>query len=115
MSANNIPFFSNLQCEAALPWKDLIDELELGLSRFSRGYIEQPVRVALPIPSVPGSFVGLMPCYSKADNIISCKIVCVYPQNTQKGISSHIVYVLLFNASTGNLQALMVSLIRIEE
>lgn len=108
MSADGVPFFTNLQCEAALPWKELTDQLEVGLSRFSKGDIEQPVRVALTVPEL-GSFVGLMPCYSKADNVISCKIVCVYPQNTQKGISSHIVYVLLFDATTGNLRAFMVS------
>ena len=52
---------------------------------------------------------GLMPCLSKTDNVVGCKLVSVYPQNSSKyGISSHIVYVLLFDATTGALLAFMV-------
>ena len=52
----------------------------------------------------------MMPCYSKADNnLIACKLVSVYPQNTKLGISSHIVYIFLFDGSSGELKAVMVS------
>ena len=52
----------------------------------------------------------MMPCYSKADDdLIACKLVSVYPQNTKLGISSHIVYVFLFDAANGELQAVMVN------
>ena len=51
---------------------------------------------------------GLMPCLSPEDNVISCKLVSVYPKNAQYGISSHIVYVLLFDATSGKLLAIMV-------
>ena len=54
------------------------------------------------------SIPGLMPCLSKEDNVIACKLVSVYPQNSKYGISSHIVYVLLFDATTGSLLAFMV-------
>ena len=54
-------------------------------------------------------FVGMMPCYSKADNnLIACKLVSVYPQNTKLGISSHIVYIFMFDGSSGELKAVMV-------
>ena len=49
-----------------------------------------------------------MPCLSPEDNVISCKLVSVYPKNVQYGISSHIVYVLLFDATSGKLLAMMV-------
>ena len=49
-----------------------------------------------------------MPCLSPEDNVISCKLVSVYPKNAQYGISSHIVYVLLFDATSGKLLAMMV-------
>ena len=51
------PFYSNLQCEAALPWKELTDELEKGLEKFSKGEIEQPVRATLLVPEHNG-FLG---------------------------------------------------------
>ena len=53
----SIPFFTNLQCDNALPWKKLIDQLEIGLDNFSNGEIEQPVRVMLPITEHSG-FLG---------------------------------------------------------
>ena len=52
-----VPFLSNLECETALPWNDLIDKLEIGLERFSKGEVEQPVRVMLPIQQHSG-FLG---------------------------------------------------------
>ena len=48
-----------------------------------------------------------MPCYSPSDDVIACKLVSVYPGNGKLGISSHIVYVLLFQASTGRLLSIM--------
>jgi hypothetical protein len=51
------PFISNLQCETSLPWKELIDQLEYGMKRFSKGEIEQPVRVMLPVEQHKG-FLG---------------------------------------------------------
>jgi len=106
-SSATIPFFTNLQCESAMPWLDLTNNLEQGLKRFSNGEIEQPVRVMLPITEHSG-FLGIMPCYSKADNnLIACKLVSLYPKNTSLGIPTHIVYVLLFDASNGELKAVM--------
>ena len=53
----DVPFFTNLQCDSALPWKKLIDELEVGLTRFSNGQIEQPVRAMLEVKQHSG-FLG---------------------------------------------------------
>ena len=51
------PFFTNLQCETALPWKELTDKLEGGFKSFANGEIEQPVREMLPIKQHSG-FLG---------------------------------------------------------
>ena len=52
----------------------------------------------------------MMPCYSPSDNIISCKLICMYPENYKRyGLSTHIVYIVLFDAQTGQLLSLMVS------
>ena len=57
MSLTNIPFFTNLQCESAMPWAELTDQLETGLKRFSNGEIEQPVRATLLVKEHSG-FLG---------------------------------------------------------
>lgn len=54
---DSVPFYTNLQCEAALPWKDLTNQLEKGLEQFSKGQIEQPVRATLLVPE-HGGFLG---------------------------------------------------------
>ncbi len=46
---SSVPYFTNLQCESALVWGDLIDHLEDGMKNFSLGKIEQPVREMLTI------------------------------------------------------------------
>ena len=58
MSAvGKIPFFTNLQCESAMPWEELTNKLEIGIKRFSNGEIEQPVRATLLVNEHSG-FLG---------------------------------------------------------
>ena len=59
-----VPFFTNLQCDSALPWKKLVDELEVGLTQFSNGQIEQPVRAMLEVKKHSG-FLGKINIISK--------------------------------------------------
>ena len=62
---DQVPFFSNLQCDSALPWPKLIQQLEIGLTRFSNGQIEQPVRAMLEVKEHSGflgkAFLSLLP------------------------------------------------------
>ncbi len=102
-----VAYANNSQCEQALAWTQLVDGLEIGLKRFSNGEIEQPIRKMLEVKEHSG-FLGLMPCRSNADNIISVKLVSLYPGNNRMGLPSHIVYVCLFDATTGVLKAVMV-------
>ena len=55
----------------------------------------------------------MMPCYSPADNIISCKLICMYPENEKRyGLSTHIVYIIVFDATTGKLLSMMVRILK---
>lgn len=52
-------YFSNLDCENGLPWKPLIDRLELAMGDFSLrkpGAVDQPVRTMLEISEHNGFF-----------------------------------------------------------
>jgi ornithine cyclodeaminase/alanine dehydrogenase-like protein (mu-crystallin family) len=53
----------------------------------------------------------MMPCFSKNVGVISCKLVVVIPGNSSKGLSSHIVNVVVFDANTGELKVVMVNTI----
>ena len=54
----------------------------------------------------------MMPCCLPVDNIISCKLICMYPQNHKRyGLSTHIVYILVFDATSGRLMSILVSFI----
>ena len=47
----------------------------------------------------------VMPAYSRGANSLGTKLVTLFPDNDKKGIPSHLGIILLFNASTGQLQA----------
>ena len=70
MSLTNIPFFTNLQCESAMPWAELTDQLETGLKRFSNGEIEQPVRATLLVKEHSG-FLGKIKLLVRSHSLIT--------------------------------------------
>ena len=47
----------------------------------------------------------VMPAYSRDSNSLGTKLVTLFPDNDKEGIPSHLGIILLFNASTGQLQA----------
>ena len=47
----------------------------------------------------------MMPAYCRGANSLGTKLVTLYPDNEKKGLASHLGIVLLFDASTGQLQA----------
>ena len=71
---DQVPFFTNLQCDSALPWPKLIQELEIGLARFSNGKIEQPVRAMLDVKEHSG-FLGKAQCGNYRKLLLFCKKV----------------------------------------
>lgn len=107
-------FYGNSRCEESLDWLRLIERIESAMKDFSASkcsplkIVDQPVRSALALN--PG-FLLAMPCYSKSENALSVKLVSLMPENKAKfGLSTHIVYVALFDAETGALNAIMVRL-----
>jgi hypothetical protein len=44
-----VPFYNNFDCESALKWPKLVDQLEDGMMRYSTGGIVMPVRAMLPV------------------------------------------------------------------
>lgn len=106
-------YFSSLDCVRKLKWLHLIDELESSMAEFSKredGDFVHPLRTTLAIEDDPhSSFFGMMPCYSKREDLLSCKILSVFPGN--KDMPSHIVQMVIFDANTGDLISVMVRII----
>jgi ornithine cyclodeaminase/alanine dehydrogenase-like protein (mu-crystallin family) len=80
------------------------------LAALARGEALVPLRTVMRVPGVNG-FLGLMPGYISPregqDGALGLKAVSVFPGNAQRGIDTHQGAVLLFEADTGRLSALM--------
>lgn len=50
-----------------------------------------------------------MPAYAGNSSALSTKLVCVYPDNYKKGLSTHLCHILLFNPEDGTLKAVSIA------
>ncbi len=93
-----------------LPMPECIQVMRDALTALARGEALVPLRMIMRIPGASG-FLGLMPGYiapsERRDGALGLKAVLVFPANAQRGIDTHQGAVLLFEADTGRLTAMM--------
>lgn len=93
-----------------LPMGACIDLMRDALASLAKGNALVPLRLVMRMPDASG-FLGLMPGYiapaDTGDGALGMKAVSVFPGNAQRGIDTHQGAVLLFEADTGRLSALM--------
>ena len=90
-----------------LPMQECIGVMREALIRLARGQVHQPLRMIVRPPDAAG-VMGLMPSYMSGDDAAyGLKTVCVFPENPSQGKDAHQGSVMLFNAETGELQAMM--------
>jgi len=93
-----------------LPMRDCIQVMREALASLARGKALVPLRVVMRMPDASG-FLGVMPGQIDPDDgregALGMKAVSVFPGNTGRGIDTHQGAVLLFEADTGRLSALM--------
>ncbi|HEV2013538.1 MAG TPA: ornithine cyclodeaminase family protein [Candidatus Dormibacteraeota bacterium] len=93
-----------------LPMSDCIQVMRDALASLARGRALVPLRMVMRMPDASG-FLGLMPGHIQADGgrdgALGMKAVSVFPGNARRGIDTHQGAVLLFEADTGRLSALM--------
>jgi len=91
-----------------LPMPECIKVMRDALAALARGEALVPLRTVM---RVPGGFLGLMPGYIAPargeGGALAMKAVSVFPGNAKRGIDTHQGAVLLFEADTGRLCALM--------
>jgi ornithine cyclodeaminase len=94
------------QVKALLPMADLIEAMENALARFSAGEVLQPVRTVLTVGPT-NAYFGVMPAYIPQPARMGAKLVTVFGGNVARGLPSHLATILLFDADTGALEAIL--------
>ena len=91
---------------ALLPMGDLIACMETALTAFSCGRVRQPVRTVIE-PPAEGRFFFTMPAWLEAGPAMGAKLVTVYHENARRGLPTHQAAIVLLDAGTGELLAVM--------
>src|SRR2546429_8235943 len=93
-----------------LPMSECIQVMRDALTALARGEALVPLRMIMRVPGGSG-FVGVMPGYiapgERRAGAFGLKAVLVFPANVKRGIDTHQGAVLLFEADTGRLSALL--------
>jgi ornithine cyclodeaminase len=96
--------------ERLLPMRDCIEVMRKALISLAKGQAVVPLRLVMRMPDASG-FLGVMPGFiggdGKAESALGMKAVLVFPGNAQRGIDTHQGAVLLFEADSGRLAAVM--------
>jgi ornithine cyclodeaminase len=87
-----------------LSMEECVEAMEDALAALARGEAHQPLRFVVRPPDAPG-LLGLMPAYRPG--AWGLKEVCVYPQNSARGLDPHQGAVLLHDGETGVLRAIV--------
>lgn len=88
---------------------DLIAAMAGALADYSAGRAQQPVRTVLEIGPEKAYF-GVMPAASVGDDgrgVMGAKLVTVYASNHGRGLPSHLATIILMDAETGALTAVL--------
>lgn len=83
-----------------LPMRDCIPVIESAMRAVSRGGAQLPLRIGCMPPGTQ-NILAVMPGYLEEPASIGAKVIAVYPQNAQRGLSSHMGVVVLFDAVEG--------------
>ena len=103
----SILVLSHADVEALLPMSEAIDLMADALTALAKGEVHNPLRFVIRPPDAPG-LLGLMPAYrGGASAAWGLKTVCVYPSNPSRGLDAHQGAVLLHDAATGELRAVI--------
>ena len=93
-----------------LPMRDCIRVMREALAALAEGTAVVPLRMVMRLPDARG-FLGVMPGYIGPDGenqgALGMKAVSVFPGNAERGLDTHQGAVILLEADTGRLSAVM--------
>jgi ornithine cyclodeaminase len=83
-----------------LPMRDCIPIVERAMREVSRGRAQLPLRIGC-IPPGTKNIMAVMPGYLEQPPSMGAKVIAVYPSNAERGLSSHMGVVVLFDPQEG--------------
>ena len=91
----------------SLPMQDTIEAMKIAFSAFSIGQAEVPIRCRLEIPPYNGTCLS-MPAFVSGDNqALTLKVVSIFPDNSGRELPIIHAAVMVFDAETGQILALL--------
>jgi len=99
-------FLSRQEVESLLDLDRLVEALGPAMVELSAGRVSMPPRVVAQAREW-GGLLAVMPAFLGSAQILSTKLVSVFPENARQGLPSHQAVILVFDAHTGSPRALM--------
>jgi ornithine cyclodeaminase len=84
---------------------DLIAAMEAALVAFCTGTVAQPLRTI--VDAGGRGFFGVMPAYLPGPDALGAKLVTLFPGNARAGLPTHLATIVLLDAATGALVAII--------
>jgi len=94
------------EVESLLDLDRLIDALAPAMADLSAGQVSMPPRVMTLVNEHCG-LLSAMPAYLPRTHSLATKLVSVFPSNAARGLPSHQAVILVFDAETGSVRALL--------
>ena len=99
-------FLNRREVESLLDLDPLIEALGPAMVELSAGRVSMPPRVVAQVRHQRG-LLAAMPAFLESAQILSTKLVSVFPQNAARGLPSHQAVILVFDPRTGSPRAMM--------
>ena len=90
----------------AFTMRDAVEADQEAYRLLAQGKCEVPLRTQILSPDVGGTFL-FMPSFSEAMGCAALKIVNIFPNNAQRGLTTSPASVLLMDGETGEIRAMM--------
>ena len=90
----------NADVHRLMSMKDCIEIIDRTMRTVSSGGADLPLRAIARVPGTPNVF-GVMPGFLRDPESLGAKVIAVFPANAQRGRSSHMGVVMLFDPREG--------------
>jgi len=94
------------EVESLLDLDRLVEALGPAMVELSAGRVSMPARVVAQVRE-HGGLLAAMPAFLGSAQVLSAKLVSVFPQNAARGLPSHQAVILVFDPRTGSPRAMM--------
>lgn len=92
--------------ERVFSMEDAVNAVKESFQLCSQGRIENPLRTNIQVPKEEGTLL-FMPAYAQDTDCASLKIINIYPRNMEKGMPTSFAQVILIDAKSGEIAAIL--------